>query len=164
MLLIIETQTLLLTYTFVSLLSFGQVMQGTKAFAESKVLQLLRDWLCKVVLELRRYSKSHRPASLFLLWLQVLFALHDATLLSGMQLAGVTTKNIEPLHTGSSKLDIFLELYEAPNGSVVGQIEYDSSLWKRSSINAMAASFLVRPELMSDLIALHCEYAHEHSQ
>ena len=44
------------------------------------------------------------------MWLQVLFALHDATLLSGMQLAGVTTKDIEPIHTGRSRVDMFLEL------------------------------------------------------
>lgn len=42
--------------------------------------------------------------------LQVLFALHDKTLLSGMELDGVTTCSIEPIHTGSSKVDIFLEL------------------------------------------------------
>ncbi|KAL3134340.1 hypothetical protein ABBQ38_006597 [Trebouxia sp. C0009 RCD-2024] len=73
---------------------------------------------------------------------QVLFALHDATLLSGMQLAGVTTKAIQPVHTGSSRVDIFLELFEAPDGSIVGHLEYDSSLWIRSTINAMAANLL----------------------
>ena len=72
-----------------------------------------------------------------------MFALHDAALLSGMQLAGVTTKSVEPIHTGGSKVDIFLELFDAPDGSVVGQIEYDSSLWKRSSIDAMAARLQV---------------------
>ena len=86
--------------------------------------------------------------------MQVLFALHDATLLSGMQLAGVTTKGIEPIHTGRSRVDIFLELYEV-SGSVVGQIEYDSSLWKRSSIKAMAANFLVRSGLFCSF-ALDC--------
>ena len=89
------------------------------------------------------------------MWLQVLFALHDATLLSGMQLAGVTTKAIQPIHTGSSRVDIFLELYEAPDGSVVGHLEYDSSLWKRSTINAMAANLLVRPGLFLSSFALH---------
>ncbi|KAL3130149.1 hypothetical protein ABBQ38_008458 [Trebouxia sp. C0009 RCD-2024] len=77
---------------------------------------------------------------------QVLFALHDAALLSGMQLAGVTTKAIEPIHTGSCKVDIFLELYEASDGAVAGHIEYDSSLWKHSSINAMAADLLATLE------------------
>lgn len=47
-----------------------------------------------------------------------------------MQLAGLTTMSVEPIHTGRSKVDIFLELFEAPDGSVVGQIEYDSCLWK----------------------------------
>ena len=75
--------------------------------------------------------------------LQVLFALHDKTLLSGMQLAGVTTRSVEPICTGSSKVDIFLELFEAPDGSAVGHIEYDSSLWKHPSINAMAVNFQV---------------------
>ncbi len=76
--------------------------------------------------------------------LQILFALHDASLLSGMQLAGLTTMSVEPIHTGRSKVDIFLELFEAPDGSVVGQIEYDSCLWKQSSIDVMAADLLVR--------------------
>ena len=75
--------------------------------------------------------------------LQVLFALHDKTLLSGMQLAGVTTRSVEPIFTGSSKVDIFLELFESSDGSAVGHIEYDSSLWKHSSVNAMAVSFQV---------------------
>ena len=76
--------------------------------------------------------------------LQVLFALHDKALLSGMELDGVTTRNIQPIHTGSSKVDIFLELFEAPEGSVVGHIEYDSSLWQRSSIQALSVAFSVR--------------------
>jgi len=84
----------------------------------------------------------------------VLFALHDATLLSGMQLAGVTTKSVEPIHTGSSKVDIFLELFGAPDGSVLGQIEYDSSLWKSSSIDAMAANLQV--SISSEFQALVC--------
>lgn len=75
--------------------------------------------------------------------LQVLFALHDKTLLSGMELDGVTTCSIEPIHTGSSKVDIFLELFEARDGSVVGHIEYDSSLWQRSSVQALSAAFSV---------------------
>ncbi|KAL0031995.1 hypothetical protein WJX79_011002 [Trebouxia sp. C0005] len=70
---------------------------------------------------------------------QVLFALHPKTLLSGMELDGVTTQSVEPIHTGSSKVDIFLELFEATDGSVIGHIEYDSSLWQRSSIVAFAA-------------------------
>lgn len=74
----------------------------------------------------------------------MLFALHDAVLLSGMQLAGVTTKSIEPVHTCTSKVDIFLELFGAPDGSVVGHIEYNSSLWKEPSIDAMASKLLVR--------------------
>ena len=77
------------------------------------------------------------------LCMQVLFALHDKTLLSGMELDGVTTCSIEPIHTGSSKVDIFLELFEAPEGSVVGHFEYDSSLWQRSSIEALSAAFSV---------------------
>ena len=88
--------------------------------------------------------------------MQVLFALHDAALLSGMQLAGVTTKGVEPIHTGRSRVDVFLELYEVSGGSVVGQIEYDSSLWKRSSIKAMAANFLVRSGLFVSLFASDC--------
>ena len=79
-----------------------------------------------------------------LVWLQVLFALHDETLLSGMQLAGVTTKSIEPIHTGSSKVDIFLELFGAPDGSVRGHIEYDSSLWWYTSILAMKDKLQVK--------------------
>ena len=75
--------------------------------------------------------------------LQVLFALHDKTLLAGMELDGVTTRSIEPIHTGSSKVDIFLELFEAPEGSVVGHLEYDSSLWQRSSIQALSTAFSV---------------------
>ena len=55
----------------------------------------------------------------------------------------MTTCSVEPIHTGSSKVDIFLELFETPQGSVVGHIEYDSSLWQRSSIQAMAAAFSV---------------------
>ncbi|KAL3155304.1 hypothetical protein ABBQ32_013085 [Trebouxia sp. C0010 RCD-2024] len=74
---------------------------------------------------------------------QVLFALHDKTLLSGLELDGVTTCSVDPIHTGSSKVDIFLELFEACDGSVVGQIEYDSSLWLRSSMQAMATTFSV---------------------
>ena len=104
---------------------------------------------CRVIFLL--ISHQATVISLIQLWLQVLFALHDATLFSGMQLVGVTTKAIEPIHTGSSKVDIFLELYEASYGSVAGQIEYDSSLWKRSSINAMAANLLVRPGLFFSL-------------
>ena len=77
------------------------------------------------------------------LWLQVMFALHDETLLSGMQLAGVTTKSVEPIHTGSSKVDIFLELFGAPDGSATGHIEYDSSLWRHSSVVTMAANLQV---------------------
>lgn len=72
-----------------------------------------------------------------------MFALHDETLLSGMQLAGVTTKSIEPIHTGSSKVDIFLELFEAPDGSATGHIEYDSSLWRHPSVVTMAANLQV---------------------
>ena len=34
--------------------------------------------------------------------LQVLFALHDKTLLSGMALDGMTTCSFEPIHAGSS--------------------------------------------------------------
>lgn len=75
--------------------------------------------------------------------LQVLFALHDKTLLAGMELDGVTTCSIEPIHTGSSKVDIFLELFEAPEGSIVGHIEYDSSLWQRASIQALSTAFSV---------------------
>lgn len=75
--------------------------------------------------------------------LQVLFALHDKSLLSGMELDGVTTCSIEPIHTGSSKVDIFLELFETPQGSVVGHIEYDSSLWQRYSIQSLATAFKV---------------------
>ena len=90
---------------------------------------------------------------MILLCLQVLFALHDATLLSGMQLAGVTTKAIQPIHTGGSRVDIFLELYEAADGSVMGQLEYVSSLWQRSTIHTMAANLLVRPRLIFICIA-----------
>lgn len=80
-----------------------------------------------------------------MLWhvLQILFALHDKSLLSGLELDGVTTCSIEPIHTGSSKVDIFLELFETPQGSVAGHIEYDSSLWQRSSIQALATAFSV---------------------
>ncbi len=84
---------------------------------------------------------------------QVLFALHPKTLLSGMELDGVTTRSVEPIHTGSSKVDIFLELFEAADESVVGHIEYDSSLWQRSSIVALAAELNVRPLLV--LCSLH---------
>ncbi len=84
---------------------------------------------------------------------QVLFALHPKTLLSGMELDGVTTRSVEPIHTGSSKVDIFLELFEASDGSVVGHIEYDSSLWQRSSIVAFAAELNVSPLLV--LCSLH---------
>lgn len=62
-----------------------------------------------------------------------------------MELDGVTTCSIEPIHTGSSKVDIFLELFEACDGSVVGHIEYDSSLWERSSVQALSAAFSVSP-------------------
>ena len=65
-----------------------------------------------------------------------------------MELDGVTTRSVEPIHTGSSKVDIFLELFEAPDGSVVGHIEYDSSLWQRSSIVAFAAELNVSPLLV----------------
>ena len=75
--------------------------------------------------------------------LQVLFALHPKSLLAGMDLDGVTTKSVEPIHTGTSKVDLFLELFEAADGSVVGQIEYDSSLWRASSIQAMATALHV---------------------
>lgn len=74
---------------------------------------------------------------------QVLFALHDAALLSGMDLHGVTTKSVEPIHTGSSKVDIFLELFEAPDGSVLGHVEYDSSLWQKASIQSFVTAFHV---------------------
>ncbi|DBA78501.1 TPA: hypothetical protein ACH3X2_007989 [Trebouxia sp. C0005] len=79
---------------------------------------------------------------------QVMFALHDETLLSGMQLAGVTTKSVEPVHTGSSKVDIFLELFGAPDGSATGHIEYDSSLWRHSSVVTMAAKLQATLEEM----------------
>ena len=86
---------------------------------------------------------SEKVSHLSHLWLQVMFALHDETLLSGMQLAGVTTKSVEPIHTGSSKVDIFLELFGAPDGSATGHIEYDSSLWRHSSVVTMAANLQV---------------------
>ena len=74
-------------------------------------------------------------SSVMSVYLQVLFALHDVSLMAGMQLAGVTVQSIEPIHTGTSKVDIFLELFGVPDGSVVGQIEYD--------IEAMAADLQV---------------------
>ena len=70
-----------------------------------------------------------------------------------MELEGVTTCSIEPIHTGSSKVDIFLELFEACDGSVVGQIEYDSSLWLHSSIQAMSSAFSVSLRLLEALIS-----------
>lgn len=79
---------------------------------------------------------------------QVMFALHDETLLSGMQLAGVTTKSVDPIHTGSSKVDIFLELFGAPDGSATGHIEFDSSLWRHSSVVTMAAKLQATLEEM----------------
>ncbi len=75
--------------------------------------------------------------------MQVLFALHDKSLLSGMDLEGVTTRSIEPIHTGSSKVDLFLELFEAADGSVVGHVEYDSSLYQPSSIISLVNSLNV---------------------
>ena len=60
-----------------------------------------------------------------------------------MDLHGVTTKSVEPIHTGSSKVDIFLELFEAPDGSVLGHVEYDSSLWQRASIHSFVTAFHV---------------------
>ena len=116
---------------------------------QSCLLQFLHELGCRVISLL--ISHQATVISLIQPWLQVLFALHDAKLLSGMHLAGVTTKAIEPIHTGSSRVDIFLELYEASDGSVAGHIEYDSSLWKHSSINAMAANLLVRPGLFLSL-------------
>lgn len=100
---------------------------------------------CTLINKLWVHKVTAQGCSLtsILISLQVLFALHDKTLLSGMELDGVTTCNIEPIHTGSSKVDIFLELFEACDGTVVGQIEYDSSLWMRSSIQAMATAFSV---------------------
>lgn len=94
---------------------------------------------CRILLHLQQFGPP--PC------LQVLFALHPVTLLSGMDLDGVTTQNVEPIHTGSSKVDIFLELFEAANGSVVGHIEYDSSLWQRSSIAQFSAALNVSAHL-----------------
>ncbi len=75
-----------------------------------------------------------------------------------MELEGVTTRSVEPIHTGSSKVDIFLELFEATDGSVVGHIEYDSSLWQRSSIVAFAAELNVSPllEPIAPCMPVHC--------
>ena len=93
----------------------------------------------------------------------MLFALHDATLLSGMDLHGVMTKSVEPIHTGSSKVDLFLELFEAPDGTVVGHVEYDSSLWQKASIHSLVNAFHVSLFLAAsiglacrDLQSCHC--------
>ena len=96
-----------------------------------------------IALSIGCIPKAFSPVTPCSLWLQVMFALHDETLLSGMQLAGVTTKSVEPIHTGSSKVDIFLELFGALDGSATGHIEYDSSLWRHSSVVTMAAKLQV---------------------
>ena len=99
-----------------------------------------------------------------------MFALHDKNLLSGMELEGVTTQSIDPIHTGSSKLDLFLELFEVADGSVLGHIEYDSSLWQRASIVSLAAALnvslllilpclLLLPSLMPCLVLFPCPYS-----
>ena len=86
----------------------------------------------------------------------MLFALHDATLLSGMDLHGVMTKSVEPIHTGSSKVDLFLELFEAPDGAVVGHVEYDSSLWQKASIHSLVNAFHVSLFLTASVV-LACQ-------
>ena len=74
-----------------------------------------------------------------------------------MDLHGVVTKSVEPIHTGSSKVDIFLELFDSPDGAVMGHVEYDSSLWQKSSIQSLVYAFQVSWLARCGMLPARCD-------
>jgi len=72
--------------------------------------------------------------------IQVLFTLQNAPGVPAT--AGELELSLEPLATGSAKLDLHLALAAAPDGGLRGVLEYDRDLFDRSTIERLGRHFL----------------------